>query len=113
MTNLFREHIEETHALFRKYKMRRVWLFGSALSQDEFKENSDIDLLYEPYKEQMTIREFLDFPLLLKKDIEELFERKVDLIRNLPFRNPYFQAEIDQTKTLIFDHAQRSEEISV
>jgi len=113
MVNLFQEHIEEIHSLFRKYKMRKVWLFGSALSEKEFSENSDIDLLYEPNKDQMSIREFLDFPLLLKKDIEYLLERKVDLIRNLPFRNPYFQAEIDQTKTLIFDHAQRSEEIPV
>lgn len=107
------ENIDQITELFRKYKMRKVWLFGSALEAHNFGVDSDIDFLYEPHKEEMNIREFLDYPLLLKKELESLLSRKIDLIRNLPFRNPYFQEELDRTKVLIFDHVQRSEKILV
>ena len=108
-----KENMDQITALFRKYKMRKVWLFGSALDENHFGLDSDIDFLYEPNKEEMTIREFLDNPLLLNQELEALLSRKIDLIRNLPFRNPYFKEELERTKILIFDHAERSEKISL
>lgn len=113
MILIVKENIDQILSLFRKYKMRKVWLFGSALDDKQFTANSDIDFLYEPNKEEMSIREFLDNPLLLKKELELLLSKKIDLIRNLPFRNPYFKEELENTKVLVFDHAKRSEEIPV
>ena len=98
-------HIEALESLFQTYKMRKVWLFGSATDSNLFQKDSDIDFIYDPDKEQMTLREFLDNPERLKKELEKIFNRKVDFIRHLPFKNPYFQKEVEETKQLIFENS--------
>ena len=113
MTKELQEHIEEIQTLFTNYKMRRVWVFGSVLDSNRFSPNSDVDFLYEPNKSDMSTREFLDNPQIVKSQLEEILGRKVDFIRNLPFRNPYFKAEIEENSVLIFDYAQESKQIPV
>ena len=93
MTKDLQYHIEEIQALFAQYKMRRVWVFGSVLDLNRFNPSSDVDFLYEPNKSEMSTREFLDNPQIVKNQLEEILGRKVDFIRNLPFRNPFFKAE--------------------
>ena len=44
--------------------------------------------------------------------LEQLFGRKVDLLTDRAFDNPYFQEEVEKTKTLIYDRSQ-SEEVLV
>ena len=113
MTKDLQKHIEEIQALFAQYKMRRVWVFGSVLDLNRFNPSSDVDFLYEPNKSEMSTREFLDNPDIVKSLLEEILGRKVDFIRNLPFRNPFFIAEIEENSVLIFDHAQESKQIPV
>lgn len=104
MVPLIREHLNEIQTLCRKYKMNRVWLFGSALDPTSFHASSDVDFLYEPDKDRMSIREFLDNPYEIRQALSELLGRKVDWIRYLPFRNPYFRREIEATKEIIYEY---------
>lgn len=113
MVSLVREHIEEIQALCEEYKMHRVWIFGSALDPASFQDTSDIDFLYEPDKDRMSIREFLDNPYKIKESISELLGRKIDWVRYLPFRNPYFREEIEATKEIIYEYDPESEEVFV
>ena len=113
MVDLVKHKLPEIQQLCEKYKMQRVWLFGSATDPKSFHEDSDIDFLYEPDKSRMTIREFLDNPLSLKQALEELLGRPIDWIRMLPFRNPYFREAVEKSRSLIYEHEARSQEIFV
>lgn len=104
MVKLVAEQLDEIRSLCRQYKMKKVWLFGSATDAGQFHLDSDVDFLYEIDEAKVSKREFLDYPLALQKALSELLGRNVDFIANQPFRNPYLQAEIDETKQLIYDH---------
>ena len=45
----------------------------------------------------------------LLDDLEKLFGRKVDLLTDKKFSNPYFREEVEAHKTLIYDRAQSQE----
>lgn len=110
MVKLIANNLPAIRALCRRYKMKRVWLFGSATDAARFHIDSDVDFLYESNREDMNQREFLDFPLALRQELGHLLGRTIDLIPMQSFRNPALQEEIDATKQLIFDHGQSYQE---
>jgi len=84
-----RLHIDRTEvrALCRKYGVRRLLLFGSAVRDDFDETTSDVDLLVEFDDD---LRERFDAYFGLKEGLEALFGRPVDLVSATPLRNPYF-----------------------
>lgn len=58
-----------------KYRVKNIGIFGS-YSRGEEKENSDIDILVDFVEGAKTFDNFMD----LKFFLEDLFERKVDLV---------------------------------
>lgn len=94
----FRAHRKDIETLCRKYGVKRLEFFGSAV-MDEFDANSDIDCLIEFEKDGGNyFHRFFD----LKYALEELFGRKVDLVVGSAIRNPYFRASIDRSRQLIY-----------
>ena len=78
----------------RRYHIRKLWLFGSAL-RDDFREDSDIDVLYEfepdhsPGWEIVRIEEELS-GLLGGRKVDFISEKELNRrIRN----HPYFHSE--------------------
>lgn len=98
------------HDICRKYHIKYLWVFGSVLT-DEFKEDSDIDFLYE--WDRPAIQEGQYLPNLdgCIAALQGLFRRKIDFVHYPSLRNPYFIKDIEATKTLLY--AQKSEEVSV
>ncbi|OYU85749.1 MAG: nucleotidyltransferase [Flavobacterium sp. BFFFF2] len=103
INNQLLPYLPHTFELFKKHKVKNAYLFGSALT-DSFNENSDVDLLIN----------FLDYsnPLEIGQSIwdledamEQLFNRKVDLLTERSLKNPYFIAELNNTKKLIYEFA--------
>ncbi len=68
--------MEEIAALCRKYRVRELSIFGSAL-RDDFRPDSDIDLLVE-FEPDGAIG-FIGF-LSLQEDLSSLLQRPVDLV---------------------------------
>lgn len=68
-------NIEDNMEKIKKYGVRRIGLFGSYI-RDEQGTDSDIDVLVEFEKGKKTFDNYMD----LKFFLEELFERKVDLV---------------------------------
>lgn len=94
----FRAHRKDIEMLCRKYGVKRLEFFGSAVTE-EFDANSDIDCLIEFEKDGGNyFHRFFD----LKYALEELFGRKVDLVVGSAIRNPYFRASIDRSLQLIY-----------
>ena len=89
--------------LCSKYKVRRLFVFGS-LANDNFNTHkSDIDLIAE-FESQNPLEKGENI-MLLWTDLENLFARKVDLLTSVTIRNPYLQKQVDNTKQLIYDGA--------
>ncbi|MEZ4826360.1 MAG: nucleotidyltransferase domain-containing protein [Bacteroidia bacterium] len=99
------------HQLCHKNKVKYLWVFGSVLT-DKFKEDSDIDFLYELDKSNFAPGEYLDNLDGLIAGLIEIFPgRKIDLVHYPSLKNPYFIEEVEETKILLYD--QRLKEISV
>ncbi|MFH1085466.1 MAG: nucleotidyltransferase domain-containing protein [Chloroflexota bacterium] len=89
----------ELHALCARYRVRRLALFGSALCEDYFAADSDLDFAVE--FEPLTPREHKECYFGLLAAIEELFRRPIDLVEYAPITNPYFlQALLESEETL-------------
>jgi hypothetical protein len=77
--------------LCNHYEVRQLELFGSAARGDFDSARSDLDFLviFRPDSRMSAADRYLG----LLADLENLFERKVDLIDVRAHRNPYFMAE--------------------
>lgn len=73
--NIIEQNIDSIISLCLKYKVRRLFAFGSVIT-DRFKSDSDVDLI-------------VDF-------------NDVDLLEEKAIKNPYFRKSIDTSKQLIY-----------
>ena len=96
---LIEKNIQTIIALCRKHKVRRLFVFGSILT-NRFNEESDVDLLVDFNKGEVKdyFTNFFDF----KYSLEDLLGRKIDLLEEEAIRNPYLKKNVDATKTLIY-----------
>jgi predicted nucleotidyltransferase len=106
---IIENHFEQLVALCRKYKVKRVYAFGSVVTGAFKEQSSDIDLIVE--LAQLPPIEKGENLLFLWDELEKLFERKVDLLTDKPIHNPYLKKAVEETKQLIYDR--ESEEVSV
>lgn len=108
MQLILEKNIENIQSLCKQHFIKRMYVFGSAVSGD-FTPESDIDLLYEMDYSNFNFDDIKNSPYNpflvyfdLKEKLEELFNKKVDLIPNQEFKNKYFAKEVEKTKTLIY-----------
>ncbi len=92
-------NIQQIIALCKKYKVNKLFVFGSILTS-RFNEKSDVDLLVEFNKTEISdyFSIFFDF----KYAMEDLLGRDVDLLENQTIRNQYLKIDIDSSKQLIY-----------
>ena len=97
--NLIETNMDKIIALCKKYKVAKLWVFGSILTP-RFNENSDVDFSVIFHYDQiedlfLTFFDFID-------ELQSLFGRKVDLVDETAIKNPYFRSELNNTKRLIY-----------
>lgn len=88
--------------LCSKYKVKRLYFFGSSLTNRFDQTTSDVDVLVEmlPMKPIQRGQRLTQFWL----ELEKLFARKVDLLTPNSLHNPFLIQEINNTKQLFYDH---------
>ncbi len=108
LPSLLTAHKEALAALCQQYYVEKLYLFGSATT-DRFTRDSDLDMVVRfkpldwlPEDQGQLYWDFLDA-------LERLFSRKVDLLTDKKFSNPYFRQEVEKTKSLIYDRSQSTE----
>jgi uncharacterized protein len=98
---LIQRNLAQIRQLAASHGLEKLWLFGSVL-RDDFRPDSDIDFLFRWTEAQRP-----DDPFGVRSDLSlalgELLGHRVDLIDRDTLRNPYFLAELDETKQLIYD----------
>ncbi len=78
--------------LCRRFGVRRLSVFGSALT-DRFDEvHSDVDFLVDFRPDSTSL---FDSYFGLKEELESLFGRPVDLVTTSALENPYFAASFE------------------
>jgi uncharacterized protein len=100
MSPFIDDHRAALEELCRRYRVRRLFLFGSATRDDFDPTLSDVDLLVE--FEPMPAGGYADAYFGLRESLEALLDREVDLVALAAVRNPYIRADIERTRTLLY-----------
>ena len=91
---------EQLAELCRQHRVLRLTLFGSALREDFDPERSDLDFLVE--FEPLPTGTYADTYFGLVEALEQLFERRVDLVEAGAVRNPYIRREIEAHQETLY-----------
>lgn len=96
---LIEMNMDRIVALCKKYRVAKLWVFGSILTPS-FNDESDVDFSVIFHYDQiadmfLTFFDFID-------ELQQLLGRKVDLIDETAVKNSYFRKELDRTKHLIY-----------
>ena len=92
--------LKELEALCRRFRVRRLDLFGSATGSQFDPARSDLDFLLEylPSAKELYPDVYFD----LKDELERLFGRNVDSVMVTAIRNPYFLEEVEETRVQLY-----------
>ena len=96
-------NMDKIIALCKKYKVAKLWVFGSILTP-RFNDNSDVDFSVN-FDEDTINREGLDWADIFfdfMHELEILIGRRIDLVCDDAVENKYFREELDKTKPLIY-----------
>lgn len=99
MIPLISENREAIAALCRKYRIKRLDLFGSAATGTFDPATSDLDFIVDlgDYGPDVANR-YLDFIA----DLENLLEIRVDVLTQRSRRNPYLERAIENERELVY-----------
>jgi uncharacterized protein len=105
MHKIISENFDYILQICEKCNVSRLYLFGSVVTERFSEEHSDLDLLVE--MEPMPVIDRGEKLIQLWDELENLFQRKVDLLTDQPIRNQYFKTQVEETKQLIYDRAEQ------
>lgn len=100
MIRLIEENRHAFESLCRKHRVARLDIFGSAASSHFDPVSSDVDFLVE--FEPREPGPLADAYFGLLADLEQLLERRIDLVTPRAIRNPYFQREVNETRRTVY-----------
>jgi hypothetical protein len=102
MIDLIEFHRKQINEICRRYRVERLELFGSAASGKFDKASSDLDFIVQ-FTDADTpgiARRYFG----LAEDLEQLFDRSVDLLTDRPFQNPYFAQAVAETREILYEN---------
>lgn len=96
-------NMDKIIALCKKYKVAKLWVFGSILTP-RFNDDSDVDFSVN-FDSETINRENLDWADIFfdfMHELEGLLGRRIDLVCDDAVTNKFFREELDSTKHLIY-----------
>lgn len=103
MNQIINEKKTQLMDICRKRRVRRLYIFGSAISERFDAARSDLDFLVEFHS--MTPVEHADSYFGLEEDLQNLFGLPVDIIEPQTVSNPYFLEAVEETKVVLYNGA--------
>jgi len=100
MIELIEQHRAELAELCRRFRVKTLELFGSAADGTWDADRSDLDFLVEflPLEQGQLAPDY--FGLL--HGLEDLFQRKIDLVMPRAIRNPYFLRGVTESRQVVY-----------
>lgn len=94
-------NLQKIMEICRRFHVRKLWVFGSILTP-RFNESSDVDLCVDFDRDKIDLADYADNFLGFQFALEDLLLRKIDITEDSAVKNPYFRAELNQTRQLIY-----------
>ncbi len=94
------DYISTIKSLCKEHNVKGLYVFGSVTSEDKFNESSDIDFLVELKDEDPLI--YAENYFSLKFKLEDLLNRKIDMLEQKSLVNKYLKNSIDKTKRIVY-----------
>lgn len=98
---LIEMNMDKIVALCKKYKVAKLWVFGSILTP-RFNDDSDVDFLVDFDERYIELLDYADNFFNFIHEIEAVVGRKVDMVVNKSIKNRFFRAEVDETRKLLW-----------
>ncbi len=98
--HLLEENKAKLFALCKKYKVSKLYAFGSILTT-RFNDQSDVDILVN-FNSDINYTNYADNYFDFYHALKALFGRDVDLVDETSVKNRYFKEELEETKQLIY-----------
>ena len=86
--------------LCRRFRVRRLELFGSAAAGGFNPGSSDLDFLVS--FDDLRLSEYADACFGLLEELQRLFRRNVDLVVAGSVKNPYLLESVQRSRTLLY-----------
>lgn len=96
------EHLSEVRALCEKHRVQRLEIFGSAVKGTFDPAKSDLDFVVE-FLPNTPPGGFRGPYFSLLHDLQDLFERNIDLVERKAIENPYFLQVLELTQQPIYE----------
>jgi uncharacterized protein len=103
MIDLIEQQRAQITRLCIRYQVRRLAIFGSAVSDDFNALDSDLDFAVE--FAPLSPFEHSECYYGLSQALEELFQRSIDLVEYRPIRNPYFLRALVESQVMLYEAA--------
>ena len=100
MNSLIEEKRDAVGRLCREHRVRKIEVFGSALTDRFDAKSSDLDFVVS--FDDLSPGESVDAYFGLLEGLQELFKCHIDLVVEDAITNPYFLREIAKTRTLLY-----------
>ncbi len=97
--NIIEKNIDKLEKLCVKHKVSKLYAFGSVLNNG-FTSDSDIDFVVA--FDEIDLEKYADNYFDFKFSLEDLFNRKIDLLEEKAIKNPFFKKSINNSKRLIY-----------
>jgi uncharacterized protein len=92
--------LPEIAELCRRYGVRRLDLFGSAVTGRFDPARSDLDFLVE--FEELPVGDYAKSCFGLRGSLENLFGRSIDLLTEPTLKNPYLRRQVESEKRILY-----------
>lgn len=97
--NLIDKYNSQLISLCEKHNVNELSVFGSILTNN-FNQDSDVDFVVD-FKD-VERKTYADNYFNFKKSLENLFNRKIDLLEKIAIKNPYFIQVLNDTKKMVY-----------
>ncbi len=101
MQKILENKLQDLRIICSALGVKRLYAFGSVVS-DKFNPESDIDFLIS-FADRLSIEEYTNNYFALHYRLQDLFQRKIDLVTERTLSNPYYIESIEESKQLIYE----------
>ncbi len=98
---LIEANLSKIITVCRRFHVRRLWVFGSILTS-RFNDSSDVDFCVDFDWDNIPLLDSANNFFGFQDALEDLLKRKIDLTDDSAVSNPYFRAELNDTRKLIY-----------
>jgi hypothetical protein len=95
-----KDRAQELGRLCRRFRVKRLDVFGSASTGNFDPLTSDLDFLV--VFESMQPKEHADVYFGLLAELQELFSRNIDLVELEAINNPYFLEQVEESRSVLY-----------